>query len=152
KTKEEMMAAQAAQAKVQQATDDSLLQAYFAEHHITNAKKTESGLYYVMHEAGTGNSPTTGQTVTVNYTGRDLGGEVFDSNTDPAFHHVEPFSFPLGKRSVIPGWDEGVALMKKGGKATFYLPSALAYGERGAGDKIPPNAILIFDIELIDFK
>ncbi len=136
----------------QTAADDKLIQAYFKSKGIKNAKKAPSGFYYVIQKPGAGLGPKAGQKVTVNYTGQNLQGEKFDSNVDPSFGHVEPFSFDLGKRNVIRGWDEGVALMKKGMKATFYFPSALAYGDRGAGDKIPPNAILIFDIELLSFQ
>jgi FKBP-type peptidyl-prolyl cis-trans isomerase FkpA len=152
KTKQQMEAESANKEKVQSQTDDKLIQDFLKGKGITNAKKTASGLYYVVHTEGKGPMPAAGQKVTVNYTGQNLKGEKFDSNVDPAFSHVEPFSFDLGKRSVIKGWDEGVALMNKGTKATFYLPSHLAYGDRGAGAKIPANAILIFDIELLDFK
>lgn len=136
----------------QKVIDDSLILSYFKTQKITNFKKTSSGLYYVVSKAGAGELPKTGQKVTVNYTGKLMSGEVFDSNTDPKFNHVQPFEFPLGQHRVIPGWDEGVALMKKGEKATFYIPSHLAYGERGAGGRIPPNSILVFDIELVSFQ
>lgn len=152
KTKEQIDAESAGKEKVQAETDDKLIQEYLKTKGITNAKKTASGLYYIVQTEGTGESPKEGQSVTVNYTGQNIHGEKFDSNVDPAFNHVEPFKFPLGKRQVIKGWDEGVAVMKKGTKATFILPSTMGYGERGAGAKIPPNAILIFDIELVDFQ
>ncbi|RYG53684.1 MAG: peptidylprolyl isomerase, partial [Chitinophagaceae bacterium] len=135
----------------QGATDDKLLQDYFKTKKITNVKKTASGMYYTVTKPGSGLAPKNGQQVSVNYTGVTLKGEKFDSNTDPSFGHVEPFTFQLGKRNVIRGWDEAVALMKKGMKATFYIPSPLAYGANGP-DKIGPNAILIFDIELLSFK
>lgn len=151
KTKQQVEAESAEKEKGQITIDDKLIQEYFKTKGIKNAKKDASGLYYVVHNPGAGASPKEGQKVTVNYSGQNLNGVKFDSNTDPAFNHVEPFSFDLGKSSVIKGWDKGVALMKKGMKATFYLPSSLGYGERGAGDKIPPNAILIFDIELVSF-
>jgi FKBP-type peptidyl-prolyl cis-trans isomerase FkpA len=152
KTKEELEQETAKKDQAQLQTDDKLIQEYFQQKGIKNAKKDPSGFYYVVHKPGTGASPKEGQAVSVNYTGQNLDGEKFDSNTDPAFHHVEPFTFNLGKGSVIKGWDKGVAIMKKGMKATFYFPSPLGYGDRGAGAKIPPNAILIFDIELLDFK
>lgn len=152
KTKEQVEAESAEKEKGQIAIDDKLIQDYFKTKGIKNAKKDASGLYYVIHAPGAGPAPKDGQSVTVNYTGQNLNGVKFDSNVDPAFNHVEPFSFNLGKSSVIKGWDKGVALMKKGTKATFYLPSSLGYGERGAGDKIAPNAILIFDIELVSFQ
>lgn len=152
KTKEQVEQEQKEKESVQINADDKLIQEYLKSKNITNAKKTESGLYYVLHTAGEGVSPQPGQQATVNYTGMDLMGEKFDSNVDPAFNHVEPFSFAVGKRQVIKGWDEAALLLKKGAKGTFYLPSHLAYGSRGSGAKIPPNAILIFDIELMDFK
>jgi FKBP-type peptidyl-prolyl cis-trans isomerase FkpA len=152
KTKEQVEAESAGKEKAQAVADDKLIMEHLKSKGITNAKKTASGIYYVVHAEGAGEGPKEGQSVTVNYTGQNIQGEKFDSNVDPAFNHVEPFKFPLGKHQVIKGWDEGVAVMKKGMKATFYLPSTMAYGERGAGAKIPPNAILIFDIELIDFQ
>lgn len=152
KTKEQVEAESAGKEKAQAVADDKLILEHLKSKGIANAKKTASGIYYVVHAEGAGESPKEGQSVTVNYTGQNIQGEKFDSNVDPAFNHVEPFKFPLGKHQVIKGWDEGVAVMKKGTKATFYLPSTMAYGERGAGAKIPPNAILIFDIELIDFQ
>jgi FKBP-type peptidyl-prolyl cis-trans isomerase FkpA len=152
KTKAEVESAAAKHQSEQKGIDEKLIQDYFKAKGIKNAKKTASGLYYVVSKVGTGAKPTTGKKVTVNYTGQNLKGEKFDSNVDPAFNHVEPFSFDLGKGGVIKGWDEAAALMNKGTKATFYMPSHLAYGERGAGAKIPPNAVLIFEIELLDFK
>lgn len=149
---EKMRAEAGEKAKVQAATDDKLIQDYLKAKGITNAKKTASGLYYVIHQAGTGPNAAAGQKVTVNYTGQNLTGEKFDSNVDPAFNHVEPFKFDLGTRSVIAGWDEGVALLNKGSKATLYIPSGMAYGPNARGPQIPANAILIFDIELLDFQ
>ncbi len=152
KSKEQMEAESREKDKTAMAADDKIIKEYLQQKGIKNAKKDASGMYYVIHKPGTGAAPKEGQNVTVNYTGYNLKGEKFDSNVDPAFNHVEPFSFNLGKGSVIKGWDKGVALMKKGMKATFYIPSALAYGERGAGDRIPPNAILAFDIELLNIQ
>jgi len=83
----------------------------------------------------------------VNYTGKLLDGTIFDSNKDPKFGHVQPFSFTLGAGMVIKGWDEGMQLLKLGGRATFYIPSSLAYGPQGSGS-IPPNAVLVFDVEV----
>jgi FKBP-type peptidyl-prolyl cis-trans isomerase FkpA len=149
---EKMKAEAAENSKKQVGIDDQLIQDYLKTKGITNAKKTASGLYYVIHNQGTGPAPTTGQKVTVNYTGINMQGVKFDSNVDPAFNHVEPFTFDLGTRSVIAGWDEGVALLNKGTKATLYIPSGMAYGANARGPNIPANAILIFDIELLDFK
>ena len=152
KTQEQVQAERANMGKEQAATDDKLIAEMLKTKGITNAKKTASGLYYVIHKEGTGEHPKAGQKVTVNYTGVNMQGETFDSNVDPAFNHVSPFTFDLGKRNVIAGWDEGVALMKKDSKITLYIPSGMAYGPQARGPKIPANAILIFDIELTSFE
>jgi len=110
--------------------------------------KTASGLEYVETEAGTGAQAKAGDTVRVHYTGKFLDGKVFDSSVSRG----EPLEFPLGKGRVIRGWDEGIALMKVGGKATLTIPPQLAYGESGAGGVIPPNSTLIFDVELVGIK
>ena len=110
--------------------------------------KTESGLEYIEVEAGRGTQATAGKTVSVHYEGKLPDGKVFDSS----FKRGTPIEFQLGVGQVIKGWDEGIALMKVGGKATLTIPSELGYGERGAGGVIPPNATLIFDVELIAIK
>ena len=110
--------------------------------------KTTSGLDYVEVEAGTGAQAVAGKTVKVHYTGKLMDGKVFDSS----YTRGEPIEFPLGAGRVIQGWDEGIALMKVGGKATLTIPPELAYGERGAGGVIPPNATLIFEVELVSIK
>ena len=110
--------------------------------------KTASGLEYIEVEAGTGAQAVAGQTVSVHYTGKFQNGKVFDSSVSRG----EPITFQLGAGRVIKGWDEGIALMKVGGKAQLVIPPALAYGERGAGGVIPPNATLVFDVELVDVK
>ena len=110
--------------------------------------KTPSGLEYIEIEAGTGAQAVAGKTVSVHYTGKFLDGKVFDSSVSRG----EPITFQLGAGRVIKGWDEGIALMKVGGKAQLVIPPALAYGERGAGGVIPPNATLLFDVELVDVK
>jgi peptidylprolyl isomerase len=113
---------------------------------------TPSGLKIIDVKVGTGPSPRTGQTVTVNYTGwlyvGGKKGDKFDSSLDAG----KPFSFPIGQHQVIAGWDEGVATMKVGGKRTLIIPPALGYGARGAGGVIPPNATLMFDVELLGVK
>jgi peptidylprolyl isomerase len=113
---------------------------------------TPSGLSYVDTVEGTGPAPKTGSTCVMHYTGwlNDGGkpGRKFDSSVDRG----QTFEFQVGVGQVIKGWDEGVISMKKGGKRTLYIPSALGYGSRGAGGVIPPNADLIFDVELIDVR
>lgn len=154
KTQEQIMAEQAkmqkereASAGQQKTTDDKLIQDYLKKNKI-KATKTPSGLYYKIDKAGTGETAKAGQKVTVNYTGMTLNGEKFDSNVDPAFNHVSPFTFNLGSHQVIAGWDEGFQLMKKGSKGTLYIPSGLAYGERSPSPKIPANSVLVFDVEV----
>ena len=113
---------------------------------------TASGLKYTDEKVGTGPSPKTGQTVVVHYTGwlyvNGEKGKKFDSSVD----RHEPFEFPIGEGHVIKGWDEGVASMKVGGKRTLIIPPALGYGAHGAGGIIPPNATLMFDVELLSVK
>ena len=116
------------------------------------AMTTESGLKIIDTTVGTGASPKTGQICVMHYTGwlSDGGakGKKFDSSVD----HGSPFEFPIGMKRVIGGWDEGVATMKVGGKRTLIIPPELGYGARGAGGVIPPNATLIFDVELLAIK
>ena len=109
---------------------------------------TESGLKYIDEKAGEGESPKTGQTVKVHYTGTLENGKKFDSSVDRG----EPFEFKIGIGQVIKGWDEGVITMKVGGKRKLTIPPELGYGMRGAGGVIPPNATLIFDVELLGIK
>jgi peptidylprolyl isomerase len=113
---------------------------------------TPSGLKYTDTKVGTGATPKQGQTCVMHYTGwlyqDGAKGKKFDSSVDRG----QPFEFPLGMHRVIAGWDEGVATMKVGGKRTLIIPPELGYGARGAGGVIPPNATLIFDVELLDVK
>jgi peptidylprolyl isomerase len=113
---------------------------------------TSSGLQITDIKVGTGATPAPGQTCVMHYTGwlyqNGVKGKKFDSSVDRG----EPFEFPIGRGRVIRGWDEGVATMKVGGKRTLIIPPALGYGERGAGGAIPPNATLIFDVELLGVK
>ena len=109
---------------------------------------TPSGLKYVDQVVGTGDVAVAGKTVSVHYTGLLENGKKFDSSVDRG----QPFSFPLGAGRVIKGWDEGVQGMKVGGKRKLTIPSDLGYGSRGAGGVIPPNATLIFDVELLGVR
>lgn len=110
-----------------------------------NLQTTPSGLQYSIDRPGTGAQPQPGQIVSVHYTGWLTNGEKFDSSRDRG----EPLEFPLGQGRVIRGWDEGVAMMKVGEKRTLVIPPDLGYGERGAGGVIPPNATLVFAVELV---
>lgn len=107
---------------------------------------TASGLKYTDVVVGKGASPIAGKQVKVHYTGTLENGKKFDSSVD----RKEPFSFVIGVGQVIPGWDEGVMTMKVGGKRKLIIPSKLGYGASGAGGVIPPNATLLFDVELLD--
>jgi peptidylprolyl isomerase len=113
---------------------------------------TASGLQIIDSKVGTGASPKSGQTCVMHYTGwlyeNGQKGKKFDSSVD----RNEPFEFPIGQRRVIAGWDEGVGSMKVGGKRTLIIPPELGYGARGAGGVIPPNATLMFDVELLAVK
>lgn len=110
-----------------------------------NIVTTESGLQYIDLVEGTGATPQRGQTVIVHYTGTLEDGSKFDSSRD----RNQPFSFQLGAGRVIRGWDEGISTMKVGGRRQLIIPPDLGYGARGAGGVIPPNATLIFDVELL---
>jgi peptidylprolyl isomerase len=116
------------------------------------AVTTPSGLQIIDTTVGTGASPKPGQICVMHYTGwlyeNGQKGKKFDSSVD----RNEPFEFPIGQHRVIAGWDEGVTTMKVGGKRTLIIPPALGYGARGAGGVIPPNATLIFDVELLAVK
>ena len=129
----------------QQIKDNKTLGREFMEQNAKNdsVTQTTSGLQYMVLKEGTGAKPGAEDTVTVHYTGKLLDGTVFDSSVERG----EPASFPLN--AVIPGWTEGLQLMSEGSKYRLFIPSELAYGSKGAGDKILPNATLIFDVELI---
>ena len=133
--------------------DDKLLQDYFAKNNI-KAEKTASGLYYTIQKPGSGPQITKGQMVGMKYTGKTLDGKAFDSNVDTAIGHhgTELLKFPVGAGQMIPGVDEGVGLLKKGSKATLYLPSPIAYGAQSPSPNIAPNSVLVFEVEIVDVK
>ena len=124
----------------------SELNAYLEKNGVVG-QPTSTGLYYVKTQDGTGEKPSKGSTVKAHYTGYLLDGTVFDTSIERG----EPIEFVLGVGQVIPGWDEGIALMSKGEKAVLYIPYYLAYGDRDLG-VIPPFSNLVFEVELIDFK
>lgn len=126
--------------------DGEIIDKFLAENNIA-AQTTESGLRYVITQEGSGENAPNGANITVHYNGTLLDGTKFDSSYD----RNSPFQFVLGQGRVIKGWDEGLALLNKGAKATLYIPSSLGYGERGSGKVILPNSILKFDVELLDF-
>ncbi len=128
----------------QPARTPSNLIAMDTENQITTA----SGLKYVELVEGTGDTPTKGQTVSVHYTGTLVDGKKFDSSRD----RNQPFKFQIGEGQVIKGWDEGLSSMKVGGRRQLIIPPDLGYGKRGAGGVIPPDATLVFDVELLAVK
>jgi FKBP-type peptidyl-prolyl cis-trans isomerase len=127
----------------QRAVEDSIMNEYIAKNKIKVAP-TASGLYFIPKKAGKGAQAMAGQKVAVHYTGKFLDGTKFDSSIDRG----EPIEFILGQGRVIPGWDEGIAMMKEGEKAVLLIPSKLAYGENG-NQVIPPCTPLVFDVELV---
>ncbi|TDN40637.1 hypothetical protein A8B98_13755 [Hymenobacter sp. UV11] len=132
-------------------TDDKLIKNYIALNSITTAQKQASGLYFVPGITNATAATTTGKTVSVLYTGKLLDGTVFDASSQ---HGNVPLQFVVGAtpKQVIPGFDEGIALMHKGDKATLLIPSNLAYGLTGAGTSVPANSVLRFDVEVTDVK
>jgi FKBP-type peptidyl-prolyl cis-trans isomerase len=130
----------------QNKTDDAVIQKYIKEKGL-QPQKTNSGLYYVVTQEGKGPKAEPGKLVAVNYTGTTLDGKEFDSSKKQG----KPIEFPLGQQAVIRGWDEGIALLNKGSKATFLIPSTMAYGPQESPE-IPANSVLRFDVELVDVK
>lgn len=133
------------QVKTQAEIDEDKIQAFLKKTKWKNVKSTESGLHYVITEAGSGGHPAPNAHVTAHYKGMLLNGQVFDSSYDRG----QPLDFNL--KQVILGWQEGLKLMKKGGKAKLLIPSELAYGKQAMGNKIPANSVLYFEVELLGF-
>lgn len=139
--------AQDAEKQSLKAEEPKLLEKYIKNNRIS-VKPSATGLYYIEVKKGTGKQASAGKTVKVHYTGKLLNGTKFDSSYD----RKKPIEFVLGKGQVLPGWDEGIAKMKVGGKAKLIIPSQIGYGEAGAGDLIKPFSTLVFDVELLDVK
>lgn len=137
--------------KAQLAIDSKLIEEYLAKNNI-KAIKTKWGTYVAITTEGMGDKLNNTYIATVNYTGRTLdSGYVFDSNTDPKFNHVKPYEVNLGElNGVIIGWTDALLQLKKGAKATVFIPSSLGYGANGNGEKIKANVNLIFDMEVLD--
>ncbi len=145
-TLEEVQAAQEGELKRRQAEETKLRYDYMAEKY-PDALPIASGLFYIETKEGKGSTPEKGQTVAVHYKGMFMDGSVFDSSIDKG----DPIEFPLGQGQVIKGWDEGIGMMRKGGKAVLVIPSDLAYGPNGRSS-IPPFSTLVFEVELVDIK
>ena len=143
---EEAQAAQLEEMKRLETMETQLRNDYMAENY-PDALPIASGLYYIETKEGTGNTPEAGQKVKVHYKGMFMDGNVFDSS----FDRGDPIEFPLGQGQVIRGWDEGIGMMRKGGKAVLVIPSNIAYGPNGRGS-IPPYSTLVFEVELIDIN
>lgn len=138
-----------------QEAEEELIKQYVADNNI-KVKPTESGMYVIVKKPGVGKKAENGSTVSVYYAGRLLNGKLFDTNIESVAKeagrqggHFQPFAFTLGQRSVIKGWEEGIAGLRKGAKATLVIPSSMAYGASGAGNDIPPYSPLVFDVEVV---
>ncbi|MFD2034069.1 FKBP-type peptidyl-prolyl cis-trans isomerase [Belliella marina] len=153
---------QAEHAEKQLAEDVKIIEDYISKNNL-KASRTESGLFYVLDEEGNGDQIETGQVASVNYAGYLIDGTVFDTSIKEKAQEAgvyneqrdqmdgyAPLDVEVGMGRVIPGWDEGLGLLKKGAKAKLLIPSTLAYGERGSGAVIKPNSVLIFDVEVTD--
>jgi FKBP-type peptidyl-prolyl cis-trans isomerase FkpA len=130
------------------AADAALLDDYAQQQAITGVQQLPSGLRYRITRPGSGNSPAPGDTLRIHYSGTFLDGTTFDDS----YRRNEPLEIVFGEGSVIAGWEEGIALLKKGGKATLLIPSGLAYGASGLPDLIPPDANLVLEVELLDIR
>lgn len=150
-TPEEFQTARAEQMESQKAIDEEVIKKYLADSNlIEKAVRSESGLYYIVTSPGNGQKPAAGDKIKVHYKGSLLDGTVFDGSQLPE-RDGSPFEFNVGVGMVIPGWDEGLKGMSKGEKGILIIPSALAYGPDGTGP-IPPNSVLRFDLEMLDFS
>lgn len=134
-----------------QATEEAEIQQYLAEKKIST-RRTPSGAFVEVISAGSGNVADTGNYVTINYTGTTWNGVKFDSTTDSAFQHMEPYSFVAGAGQMIRGFDEAILMMQKGSRFKVYIPSMLGYGQNGNPPRIKAFENLIFELEMLDIK
>ena len=146
-SKDEFDAEQKAKTEKLENEEEGKRNKYIKDNNISVAP-TNSGLYYIELEKGTGKKAEAGKTVAVHYKGMLLDGTVFDDS----YSRGKPIEFPLGQGRVIPGWDEGISLMNEGGKAKLVIPSKIGYGEGGSGQRIPPYSTLVFEVELVEVK
>jgi FKBP-type peptidyl-prolyl cis-trans isomerase FkpA len=135
-------------AKLQVAIEDKMITDYLAANNI-KAEKTPGGVYLQILAAGAGKKVDNNSSVSIKYTGKTLAGKVFDSNTDPAFGHPEPYEVKMWQPEVIQGWVEALTYFSLGTKATIFIPSPMGYGQQGNGNDIAPNEILVFDMEVV---
>ena len=130
--------------------DEKVINDYMTTHQLTGTKGAW-GTHVILSNPGTGENLNDSSIAVIKYTGKTLADTVFDSNTDPKFGHTEPINVDMAQlNSVIPGWIDGLKLMKKGSVGKFIIPSTLGYGKNGNGERIKPNEILLFDIEIVD--
>ena len=148
---QEFQKGQAAARAGQGKADAKIIDDYVAKNSLKTVE-TPTGLNYVIVKEGDGVKPVAGNMVSVHYVGKLLNGKEFDSSYKNPQSGGKPVDFPIGQGMVIPGWEEGIMNMRKGGKSTFIIPSSLAYGEAGSPGTIPPNSVLVFDVELVDVK
>ncbi len=133
----------------QKGVDDKAIVDYLAKNNLTGkAQKTENGVYYIITQDGTGPQPQRGDAVTIHYTGKLLDGKVFDSSQKTG----QPIQLQIGVGMVIPGWDDAILKLKKGTKATLVIPSTMGYGPQGSPPAIPGNAVLVFDVDLVNVQ
>lgn len=149
KVYEEMQKRWSAEAEEQKKKDLVTIENWLKSKNISTERGAK-GTFVHIEQPGNGPACDSGKFVSVMYTGRLIDGKVFDSNTDTSFHHAgQPYTFQIGVGGAIEGMDDGLRLLHQGGKCTLYIPSSLAYGKQGGGTVIPPNANLIFDVEVV---
>ncbi len=151
-TREEMTGDQENEVTAIRENEVRNLEEFLKKNNISNAVKTENGVFVVIDRQGDGPKVEDGTLVSVFYTGKLKDGTVFDSNVDSSFGHTEVLKFPVGAGQVIPGWDEGLKEFNKGAKGKIYIPSMMAYGPAAQGDKIPAFSDLVFDIEVVGLE